>query len=45
MATNAQAGDGHRNGAIRKRSQLKMRVMGEEHFTRPTSPPVNSTDR
>jgi len=23
MATNAPAGDGHRNGAVRKRSQLK----------------------
>jgi hypothetical protein len=34
MATNAPAGDGHRNGAVRKRSQLKTRVMGEEHFTK-----------
>ena len=34
MATNAPAGDGHRNGAIRKRSQLKTKVMGEEHFTK-----------
>ncbi len=34
MATNAPAGDGHRNGAVRKRSQLKTRLMGEEHFTK-----------
>jgi hypothetical protein len=34
MATNAPAGDNHRNGAVRKRSQLKTKVMGEEHFTK-----------
>ena len=34
MATNAPAGDGHRNGAVRKRSQFKTKVMGEEHFTK-----------
>jgi hypothetical protein len=34
MATNAPAGDGHRNGAVRKRTQLKTNVMGEEHFTK-----------
>lgn len=34
MATNAPAGDGHRNGAVRKRTQLKTKVMGEEHFTK-----------
>ena len=34
MATNAPAGDGHRNGSVRKRSQLKTKVMGEEHFTK-----------
>lgn len=34
MATNAPAGDGHRNGAVRKRSQLKTRTMGEEHFVK-----------
>jgi hypothetical protein len=34
MATNAPAGDGHRKGAVRKRSQLKTKVMGEEHFTK-----------
>ncbi len=32
MATNAPADDGHRNGAVRKRSQLKIKIMGEEHF-------------
>lgn len=34
MATNAPAGDGHRQGAVRKRSQLKTKVMGEERFTK-----------
>ena len=34
MATNKPAGDGHRNGAVRKRTQLKTKVMGEEHFTK-----------
>ena len=34
MATNAPTGDNHRNGAVRKRSQLKTKVMGEEHFTK-----------
>lgn len=34
MATNAPAGDGHRNGAVRKRTQLKTRVMGEERYTK-----------
>jgi hypothetical protein len=34
MATNAPAGDGHRNGAVRKRSQLKTKVMGEKRFTK-----------
>jgi hypothetical protein len=34
MATNAPSGDGHRKGAVRKRTQLKTKVMGEEHFTK-----------
>jgi len=34
MATNPPTGDGHRNGAVRKRSQLKTQIMGEEHFTK-----------
>jgi hypothetical protein len=34
MATNAPAGDGHRKGAVRKRTQLKTKTMGEGHFTK-----------
>ena len=34
MATNRPAGDGHRKGAVRKRSQLKTAIEGEEHFTK-----------
>jgi hypothetical protein len=34
MATNAPSGDGHRNGAVRKRTQLKTKIMGEEHYTK-----------
>jgi hypothetical protein len=34
MATNAPTGDGHRNGAIRKRTQLKTKTMGEQHYTK-----------
>ena len=34
MATNAPAGDGHRNGAVKKRTQLKTKIMGEEHATK-----------
>ena len=34
MATNAPTGDGHRNGSVRKRTQLKTKVMGEEHYTK-----------
>lgn len=34
MATNAPSGDGHRSGAVRKRTQIKTKVMGEEHFTK-----------
>ena len=30
MATNKPAGDGHRNGAVRKRSQLKDGFFGKE---------------
>jgi hypothetical protein len=33
MATNAPTGDG-RKGAVRKRTQLKTKVMGEEHLTK-----------
>jgi hypothetical protein len=34
MATNKPADDGHRNGAVRDRSQLKTKIMGEKHFTK-----------
>ncbi|MES2256555.1 MAG: hypothetical protein V4559_16135 [Pseudomonadota bacterium] len=34
MATNAPSGDGHRNGTVRKRTPLKTKVMGEDHFTK-----------
>lgn len=34
MATNAPAGDGHRNGAVKGRTQLKTKMMGEEHETK-----------
>ena len=34
MATNKPAGDGHRNGAVRDRSQLKTKIEGEEHWTK-----------
>jgi len=34
MATNAPSGDNRRKGAVRKRTQLKTKVMGEKHFTK-----------
>ena len=34
MATNKPAGDGQRKGAVRKRSQLKTKIEGEEHWTK-----------
>ena len=34
MATNKPAGDGHRIGAVRKRTQLKTKIEGEEHWTK-----------
>lgn len=34
MATNAPVGDNHRIGAVRKRTQLKTKTMGEKHFTK-----------
>lgn len=34
MATNAPSGDGHRQGAVKKRSQLKTKIEGEEHWTK-----------
>lgn len=32
MATNASAGDRHRNSAVKKRTQLETKVMGEGHL-------------
>jgi hypothetical protein len=34
MATNVPTGGNQRNGAVRKRSQIKTKVMGEEHYTK-----------
>ena len=34
MATNAPAGDGQRKGAVRKRTQLQTKVMGEDRYTK-----------
>lgn len=34
MATNAPSGDGHRNGSVKKRSQLETELDGEKHFTK-----------
>ena len=34
MATNKPAGDDHRIGAVRKRSQLKTKIQGEDHWTK-----------
>jgi hypothetical protein len=34
MDTNPPTGDGHRNGMVRKRSQFKTTIMGEERATK-----------
>lgn len=34
MASNEPTGDGHRKGAVKKRTQLKTKIMGEEHYTK-----------
>jgi len=34
MATNAPTGDGQRQGAVRKRTQLKTKINGEDHATK-----------
>ena len=34
MATNAPPGDGHRQGAVKKRSQFKTKIDGEERWTK-----------
>ena len=34
MATNAPVGDNARKGAVRKRTQLQTKIMGEAHWTK-----------
>lgn len=34
MATNKPAGDGHRNGAVKKRTQVKTKIDGETQWTK-----------
>ena len=34
MATNPPSGDGQRQGAVKKRSQLKTKIEGEGHWTK-----------
>jgi hypothetical protein len=34
MATNKPAGDNARKGAVRKRSQVETKVMGEDRYTK-----------
>jgi hypothetical protein len=34
MATNKPTGDSARKGAVKKRSQLKTKIAGEEHWTK-----------
>jgi hypothetical protein len=34
MATNKPTGDNRRIGAVRKRSQLKTKIEGEQHWTK-----------
>ena len=34
MASNEPVGDGRRIGAVKKRSQLKTKMMGEEQYTK-----------
>lgn len=33
MASNEPKGDGRRIGAVKMRTQLKTKIMGEEHYT------------
>ena len=37
MAVNKPAGDSARKGAVRKRSQLKTKIEGKEHWTKRSS--------
>ena len=34
MASNEPVGDGHRIGAVKKRSQLKTKMIGKAHYTK-----------
>ena len=34
VASNEPTGDGRRIGAVKKRTQLKTKIMGEEHYTK-----------
>jgi hypothetical protein len=34
MGSNEPVGDGHRIGAVKKRSQLKTKMMGKAHYTK-----------
>jgi hypothetical protein len=34
MASNKPTGDGRRVGAVKQRSQLKTKIMGEAHYTK-----------
>jgi hypothetical protein len=34
MGTNPPAGDGHRNGAVRKRTQIETKIHGEKQWTK-----------
>jgi hypothetical protein len=36
MAVNKPVGDNARKGAVRKRSQLETKTMGEKHWTKPS---------
>ena len=42
MPVNKPVGDNARKGAVRKRSQLKTAIEGEEHWTKRSKEPVNS---
>lgn len=45
MATNPPAGDGHRNGAVRKRTQVKTKVMGESALPNATRRQASSSTK
>ena len=45
MAVNKPPGDNSRKGAVRKRSQLKTKVEGEEHWTKRSKKSVQFMDQ